>query len=310
MPPDLSPEAGNNQPDSPDSLVTVTPEATVTTAPVGVTEPPVVDTPAKEADTVHQVPEAEFKKLKEKAHAKGHKAALATITSQVKDAGFDSLEDALAQIPQLNARLDELLAEPEPQPKGQRPMAQPKKKTTHKKSGQQPRRTNSRSKEARMETQGNKEIARLERERSKARENWRKEEKRRKSAERKLAAKEAEIELRQIAMEQGVKDVDYAIRLMTRELTGKSKEDLASFNEAEFFVGLKSDRPYLFGETTVPATTGTGAGDDDTPPEPKPGEVLTKTAEDTHFDARDATKEDVDKRMRELGLNTSGSVNV
>lgn len=188
-------------------------------------------------------------------------------------------------------------------------MATTKKKTS-KKTGTQPRRSNSRNKEARMENKSAQEISRLERERSKARENWRKEEKRRKAAERKLAAKEAEIELRQIAMEQGVKDVDYAIRLMTRELQGKSKDDLAAFSEKDFFSGLKSDRPYLFGETTVPATTGTGAGDEGTPPEPKPGEVLTKTAEDTHFDARNAKPEEVRARMAELGLNTSGSTHV
>ncbi len=300
MPPE--PEAGNP---NPDSLVTVTPEATVADAPPVVTDPPAPDTTAQEAGTVHQVPEAEFKKLKDKAHEKGRKAALADVAQQAKDAGFDNHADAFAEVLKLRKRLADQ-SQPDPEPKEHRPMAQPKKSS--KKS--QPRRTNSRSKDARMETQGNKDIVRLERERSKARENWRKEEKRRKVAERKLAAKEAEIELRQIAMEQGVKDVDYAIRLMTRSLTGKSKEDLEAFNEAEFFVGLKTDRPYLFGEITIPANTGTGAGDDDTPPVPKPGEVITKTAESTHFDARTASKEEVDARMRELGLNTSGSAGV
>jgi len=308
MPPELSPEAITTptQPDPSDSLVTATPEV-VATPPQEITEPPKGDVPTDEGK-VYQVPEAEFRRLKEKAQEKGRKAALAELATQAKEAGYESVQDAFAEMASLKARLEELSREPKPRAEDTRTMAQSKKPQGKKPGQHQPRRENTRGKGARMEDKSAKEISRLERDRSKAREQWRKEEKRRKTAERRLAAKEAEIELRQIAMEQGVKDVDYAIRLMTRELQGKSKEDLSSFDEKGFFSGLKADRPYLFGEITIPATTGTGAGDEETPPVPKPGEVITNQADTTQFDARTASKEDVNKRMRELGLNTSGSV--
>lgn len=315
MPPEKLeiPEAGNPAPQQPtDPLVTATAEPVVTVPPTGATEPPGTDTAGDEGRVTHQVPQDQFKKLKEKERDKGRNAALAEITDKVKLAGFESLDEALAQIPQLSARIDELLSAPDPTDnKDKEPMAQPKKTPPNKgKRNGQPKRSNGRGKEDRMAGKDAKEIARLGREREKDRAKWRREEKRRKAAEQKLAATQAEMEIREIAINAGVKDVDYAVRLMTRECAKLPKDKLAEFDENQFFTGLRDTKPYLFGETTVPANTGTGTGDETTPPEPKPGEVLTQTGDDTKFDARTASKEDVNKRMRELGLPTSGSMPV
>jgi len=251
------------------------------------------------------VPQAEFKKLKEKEREKGRKAALAEITEKVKAAGFESLDEALGQIPKLAAQVEELLSKPQPTDNEDETMAQQKKKPANKNG--QSKRNNTRGKKDRMESKDAKEIARLERERAKERERWRKEEKRRKATEKKLAATEAMMELREVAINAGVKDVDYAVRLMTRECEGKTKEELAAFDETAFFTGLRDTKPYLFGETTVPANTGTGGDDETTPAVPKPGEVMTQTGEDKMFDARTASKEEIDARKRELGISTNGS---
>lgn len=305
MPPEkLEESTGTPIPQPSDPLVIATPELVVPIA-EGVTELPATDTPSEEGRVTHQVPQEQFKKLKEKAQEKGRKAAQAEITDRVKAAGFESLDEALSQIPQLQAQIDQILNQPEPDDKENEPMATPKKKPSNKRPGQK---RSTRSKEDRMDSKNAKEIARLGRERQKDRDKWRREEKRRKLAEHKLAAAQAEMEVREIAINAGVKDIDYAVRLMTRECAKLPKEELGNFDESKFFTGLRDTKPYLFGEMTVPANTGTGAGDNDTPQEPKPGEVLTQNADDTQFDAQTASKADLSKRMRELGLSTSGSI--
>ena len=327
MPPEpTQTEAGKPTPTTPDPLVTVTPaEVVVDAQPLAPTEPrkAAASTPEATDAKVYEVPESEFKRLKEKAQEKGRKAAIADLAAKAREAGFESPEEAFASLAEMRDRIAELteqsttatdddeddqMTTPSKTKKPSNNNGKRNNRPGRPERQQQSRRDNVRGKEGRVEAKSAKEIVRLERERTKAKEQWRKEEKRRKVAERRLAAKEAEIEIRQIAVQEGVKDVDYALRLLTRDLVGKSMEDLAAFSEKEFFAGLKQTKPYLFGEKNVPATTGTGAGDEDTPPEPNPGEVRTTTAESQHFDAREAKPEDVKARLRELGLSTTGNV--
>ena len=131
---------------------------------------------------------------------------------------------------------------------------------------------------------------------------WRASEKRRRDAQRQLAAKEAEMELREVAIQAGIKDVDYSIRLLTRHLHKKTESELAEFNEQEFFTGLRAEQPYLFGESVVPATTGV-ANADDGAAAPEPGETNQIEAKDKQFDARTATAEEVRGRLKELGMS-------
>lgn len=80
----------------------------------------------------------------------------------------------------------------------------------------------------------------------------------RKKAERALAAREAEFQLRLVATKAGVEDVDYSLHLLKKQLAGKSAEELATFNETEFFnVTLRKLHPHLYSSTevTVPANT-------------------------------------------------------
>lgn len=115
-------------------------------------------------------------------------------------------------------------------------------------------------------------------------------------------ALEAEMIVREAAAHAGVQNVDYALHLLTKHLEGKSEEDLASFDEAKFFKGLRDDHSYLFGETTKPATTGNGAGT--APPTPTPGAAQQGAAQGGQVDARKMSPEEYRKHLADRGLNT------
>ncbi len=77
--------------------------------------------------------------------------------------------------------------------------------------------------------------------------------------QRRLDAGEARSNLEKAAITAGAKDVDYVVSKMIKTLEGKSAEEVKAFDEGKFFEELKTEQPYLFGETVRPATTGTGA---------------------------------------------------
>lgn len=139
-------------------------------------------------------------------------------------------------------------------------------------------------------------------ERDQAVRKWRVEERKRRDLQKQLDAKDAEMQVRESAVAHGVVDVDYAIRLLTRELQGKSEEELKSFDEAAYFGKLRTDKPYLFGERVTPATTGNGHRD--APPVPGSGQVTREAAGEAQFDARNASPADIEKQLQKLGLNT------
>lgn len=125
---------------------------------------------------------------------------------------------------------------------------------------------------------------------------------RRFKAERQAA--EAEMLVREAAARVGVRDIDYAMRLMTRDLQGKSEKDLAEFSEEGFFSGLREGHPYLFGEVSRPATTGNGAGAAQGSP-PNPGAAQQGAAQGGKVDVRTMSQEDYRKHLASRGLNAS-----
>lgn len=238
----------------------------------------------------------DFRKIKDKARDKGKREALAEIAGKFQAAGFADLDEAaklLARLKNSQTPPTERRTQPTmPETK----TAKPSQKNQPSKNGQ-PKRTLSRE-ERQLANERNKFVE----EKEKLTRKWRQEERRRRDLQRQLDAKEAEMQLREVAIQTGVKDVDYAIRLLTRELKGKKEEELAAFDEAAFFKGLRNDRPYLFGEYQAPATTGNAA--EEPPPQPEAGDVTTAAAGDGQFDARSASREDYEKRLRQLGLNS------
>jgi hypothetical protein len=121
----------------------------------------------------------------------------------------------------------------------------------------------------------------------------------RKELQRQLDAKEAEMELREAAITRGIKDSDYAIRLLTRSLEGKTEEELAKFDHGKFFDDLRGTHPYLFGEVVKPATTGTGAG---APAAPKPADAAAADAQNGRTDATKMTAEEYRAHLAKRGL--------
>jgi hypothetical protein len=119
-----------------------------------------------------------------------------------------------------------------------------------------------------------------------------------------LDAKDAEMSLREVAVSKGVRDVDYAVRLLTRHLEGQDEVALSSFDEAAYFEGLRASHPYLFGEVAVPATTGT-AGGASAPAAPAPGTAAQQIAKNGTFDARTASADEFKKRLAQLGINSN-----
>lgn len=241
-------------------------------------------------EKVQQVKHSDFKRIKEEARAKGRREAAGELDDAVKAAGFSSLAEALKEIGKIRSTMSATVKEPTPkpvetsQPKDP-PMPKPQSKNEDDK--------------ARLETM------KLQEERAKMRKQWRLEERRRRELQSQLDAKEAEMGLREELYRAGVTDVDYALRLLTRQLEGKSEQEMAAFKRTEFYDGLKKDKPYLFGEKVVPATTGTNGAkaDGEKPQPPAPGGVAVDEAQKTQFDARTAKPQDIQKRLRELNLN-------
>jgi hypothetical protein len=135
--------------------------------------------------------------------------------------------------------------------------------------------------------------ARLDHERARARE-----------LQAQLDAKDTEMDLREVAVSCGVKDVPYAISLFTRDMAGKSDDELAKLDERTYFEQLRASKPYLFGEQVTRATTGVGA-----PPSnmsPTPAAVNAAATSAAHVDARAMSRTELATRLRKMGLNMPG----
>jgi len=246
---------------------------------------PAIEEPKDGEGKVLQVKHSDFKKIKEEAREKGRREATAELEDLALKAGWSSLEEffqsqkkTLAPKPAAPIPPKEVTVMPkQPDPKAQ--VAKPAAAAT--------------------------ENARVAEERGKMRKQWRREEKLRRDVQRQLDAKEAEMALREEMYRLGVTDVDYGLQLLTRELRGKSEEEIAAFDRKVFFDGVRKDRPYLFGERVQPATTGTnGAKPDGSDPKAPPAGVqAVAAAQAAQFDAKSATPIQVQDRLRALGLN-------
>jgi hypothetical protein len=245
----------------------------------------VTEEPKDEDGKVLQVKHSDFSRIKAEAKAKGRRETIDEYEALAKKAGFSSLEEFFQQ--------QKKIAEPPPA------APVPPKEITAMPT--KPTETSVKPEK------GAQEAARLSDERTKMRKQWRKEERARRELQRQLDAKEAEMGLREEMYQFGVTDVDYGLRLLTRELAGKSEEEIGAFDRKAFFETVRKERPYLFGERVTQATTGTtGAtqqGGTVQPATPKPGEPAVEKAAEQQFDARKATPQQVQDRLKALGLN-------
>jgi hypothetical protein len=258
----------------------------------------------QQEEGVLQVKHGDFKRIKDEARDKGRAQALADLDAKAKSAGFESMDDALKKWAELSKKPQtQSPARPSPtQPKEPQPMPKPGNSPPKPQNEDALRRENLRAQD----------------DKTKMRKQWRQSEAKRRELERALAAKQAEMGLREEMFQAGVRDVDYAVRLLTRELEGKTQEEIAKYDRPAFYGKLRTDKPYLFGESVAPATTGVdpakaagnsqggaggGAGANGAPATPAPGAATAGEAGKNKFDAMKAKPEEVQQRLRELGLN-------
>lgn len=234
---------------------------------------PTPSAPAPQTNSV-SIPQSAFAKLKEEQRQRGKREAMSELEAKFKAAGFGSLDDALAA-----------LADTRKAP------AAPAKAAPQKQQAETPQ----------YERGGDdRQITRIQKERERLAKMHAQEQARARKLQRQLEAKEAEMALREAAVSHGVKDVDYALRLLQRELDGKTEAELAGFDESAFFgQKLRTSHPYLFGELVVPATTGTGRA---TPAAPAPSTVQAATGTAGQFNAQKATAADFRKELMRRGL--------
>jgi hypothetical protein len=131
--------------------------------------------------------------------------------------------------------------------------------------------------------------------------------KRTKKMAKKMEAMEVDQELREVAISTGVKDVDYAMSLLQRELAAQTDEQLTTFDDKAYFNQLRETHGYLFGEKQELATTGNPQGY-----EPAAAPSVRQTQAQTANAARPANANQMplnalQARLKELGLTAPTS---
>lgn len=235
------------------------------------------------------LPQASMAKLKEEQRQRGKREAMTELEAKFKAAGFSSIDDAIAA-----------MAAAKNAPAKAAPKAAPAKAVVEEVEEDVEAQTTAQPQGGSDYT---KQLQKLQRERERLAKQFAQEQAQRRKLQRTLEAKEAEFALRETAVGKGVRDVDYALRLIQRELEGKDEKALAAFDEGKFFDTLRQSHPYLFGETVVPATTGTGVGA--APAAPKAGNVQAAQGAAGKMDARQMSQDEFQKLMRSRGFSPS-----
>jgi hypothetical protein len=117
-------------------------------------------------------------------------------------------------------------------------------------------------------------------------------------------AREAEMAVREIAAETGIRDLDYAYRLFTRNMEGKAPAEIEKIKDDDirgFFSGLNEKHPYLWGQVLRPVTTGTGSSPG-TPAAPKPVQAAG-SQNGTKPDVMKMSAQEYQEYKRKLNLN-------
>lgn len=245
------------------------------------------------------VPTSAMKRIKDEAYSQGRSSALEALA---KDAGFESQTDLVSALTRLKnpgtpAGGGTNVTPPAGKPAGTQPSGADDPVDDGTGTVDVAKARDARREEGRY-------LRQLEKERnekaklSQALSSW---QQKAKQTQEDLDAAKAEMHLRDIASGKGVRDRDYAIALLTREVEKMTPEQAASFDEGAFFDGLRKTHPYLFGEVVVPATTGTGTGG--APNAPNPGKVTTQNGKDGRVDVRNMNPQQYQEHLNKRGIN-------
>jgi hypothetical protein len=248
------------------------------------------------------VPDSAFAKIKDNARAKGKQEAQDELERQVREAGFQSFADLLSRVKRLGA--DPSAPRKEPRPMTKPSTTPPKPTPTKPPQAAEPPSTAGLSARARARLERERE--QLQRDVEDMKSKASREEAKRKKVERDLEAARTEMALREMAIRAGVRDIDYAVELVRREIRAKDEAALKEFKPADYFAGLRKDRPYLFGEVEVPANTAP-APTNGAPPPPKPGDATAQAAKADQIDARKMNQADFNELLRKRGLSANST---
>jgi len=241
--------------------------------------------PEQQQGKTISLPTSAFAKLKADAAEKGKKAALTEMQAKAKAFGFDSV-DAMFQALE-TARTNTAVEAPQETRQAAKPA-----------QAQKP-----------AQAAGNvsAEALRIAKEMERARKEAEKASREARRYRQELEEYQATAEMREHLLRAGVReDVDYALDLMRRDINAKLQTDpeLASYSTEEFLKGLRTNKPFLFGESRVAATTGTGGEGPQARPA-APGQAASTIAQGEQFDARKASSEQIKARLAQLGVQYS-----
>jgi hypothetical protein len=218
--------------------------------------------------------------LKRDEREKGKRAALSALDNEAKELGYASHADMIQKLKAKKAR-------------GATPPA----------AAREPEDTDNDTAPtngSRRSSRADREIARLQEQRRAANRARAASDRKARELERQREADRAEHELRIVAVQAGVKDVDYALSLLQRELANKTDTQLKEFDEEAFFkIDLRKKRPYLYETTEEPVTTSPTTSDKDKTL-PKPGTPPVPSGDKK--DARSMTKQQFDEYLRTKNL--------
>jgi len=240
------------------------------------------------------LPTRAFKERLDQATKAGRAAYRAELDKEAQARGFANHESMLQHLDSLRTTTQQSTTTPparngrqgQQPPRGQQ--AQPRQPDQQQ---QQPRPT-------RQDHRALREAEQLRRENAKL-------SKQNRMLKRQADAEAARTQLSRIAMNVGVKDVDYAITLYERAQSGKSPEEQALMDEAKFFSGLRKTHPLLFNEVEVLATTGTSGEVPGSTPAPTPAAAsgqLARTNGSTSAGAMGMSKTEFHRHMRSMGV--------
>ena len=231
------------------------------------------------------LPTSAFAKLKAEAAEKGRKGALSEVEQKAKAFGFDSVD---AMFKALETSRSSTTVET------QQETRQAAKPTQAQKPAQAAGNVSS-------------EALRIAKEMERARKEAERASREARRYRQELEEFQATSEMKEVLLRAGVReDVDYALDLMRRDINAKLQTDpeLASYSTEEFLKGLRSNKPFLFGESRVAATTGTGGEGPQARPA-APGQAASTIAQAEQFDARKASPEQLKARLAQLGIQYS-----
>ena len=234
------------------------------------------------------LPTSAFAKLKAEAAEKGRKGALSEVEQKAKAFGFDSVDAMFRALETSRSGASVDVAETRPAQK-QAPVQQ-----------QQTKQGGAKEAVAAEALRIAKELERARKESEKASREARR-------YRQQLEEYQAESEMKEVLLRAGVREeVDYALALMRKDIQSKLETDpnLAAYSTEEFLKSLRNNKPFLFGESRVAATTGTGGEGPQARPA-APGQAAASIAQSEQFDARKASSEQIKARLAQLGVQYS-----